>query len=641
MSRASLAYEERPMQREMAGRVLEALSEARHLVVEAGTGTGKTLAYLVPAVLSGRKIVVSTATRALQEQIVQRDLPFIREELGLDFQAAYLKGRSNYLCPRRMGSFDAQPLFPFQEDAALYERVRLWTRTTSTGDKADVADVPEDWSTWREITSSTESCIGQRCSHSDECFVCFARAEAAVADIVVVNHHLFFADLALRASEAGASCGAEVIPSYEAVIFDEAHAIEDVATTFFGFSLSNYRLRDLSRDAARAAAAGGAAVSKDLLELAARLDERAERFFLSLDLQEGRERIDSKTAAKADKHLTSLTDALELLAANAGRDEEDESLLALKRRSLELSSILRLVLDMSTPDLVHWSDVRGGGIFLHASPVETAPELREHLLSRVACVFTSATLSSGGDTRYFENRIGLSEGSEPLYERDVAILPSPFDFERQAALYVPKDLPWPNEPNFAAAVADEVASLCDLTEGRAFVLCTSFRNMVAVHESLSATLEWPVLKQGEAPKSALLKRFREQASVLVATQSFWEGVDVPGDDLSLVVVDKLPFAPPGDPLLAARMDILRDRGGSPFSDLQLPRAALALKQGFGRLIRTSRDRGIVAVCDARLAEKSYRGHFLRTLPPCPRFRHFEDLRRWWGTGNGGRSTARV
>jgi ATP-dependent DNA helicase DinG len=634
LARADDGYEDRPQQREMARHVLEALSGGRHLVVEAGTGTGKTLAYLVPAILSGRKVVVSTATRALQEQIFKKDLPLIAEKLGLSFRAACMKGRANYVCLLRKERFDAQPLFPFREDGALYESVTGWLRETPTGDIAELVDVPEDWATWREIVSTTETCTGQRCEHFESCFIVKLRAEAAAADVVVVNHHLFFADLALRTSSAGEVAGAEVIPRYDAVIFDEAHAIEDIATTFFGASLSNHRLRDLARDTARAARSR-AELTRILSEAAARLDERGERFFVSLNLPDGRERVGPEVFASAEDRLDALREALDLLASATGRDESDDELFALERRARELRGVLDAVVAVGTPGQVHWSEVRRGGVYLHASPIDAAGELQERLLRRVdACVFTSATLSTGGSLGFFQDRMGLCAGGEALYEQEGAILPSPFDYERQAALYVPEDFPEPSDPDFAAAVADEVVALCALTGGRAFVLCTSHRNMDAIHRLLDGRLDWPLLKQGQAPKGALLERFRAEPTVLVATQSFWEGVDVPGDALSLVIVDKLPFAPPNDPVLAARMDALRARGRSPFSDLQVPQAALALKQGFGRLIRTRRDRGIVAVCDVRLAEKGYRGHFLRTLPPCPRFRRRTDLAHWWRPESG-------
>ncbi len=628
---AAGGYEDRPSQRVLARKVLEALLGGRHLVAEAGTGTGKTLAYLVPAVLARKKVVVSTATRALQEQIFQKDLPLVFDLLGGSFSAACLKGRANYVCLARKARFDTQPLFPFRDDRHLYDKVRRWLQETSTGDIADIFDVPEDWSTWKEIVSSTDTCLGQKCEYSEDCFVNRARTAAAAADIVVVNHHLFFADTALKASPAGALAGAAVIPPYDAAIFDEAHVIEDVATSFFGLSLSNYRIRDLVRDAKKAASYDKESFIA-LAESAERLLERSDRFFSALRLETNRHQLRQESIDGASSELQALGEAFDLLAAIASRHHEDEDLFAIERRARELQAILGVVVDLGKEDRVHWSDVRGGLVYLHSSPVDAAMELRENLLGRVeSLVFTSATLSAGGSLRFFQNRIGLSEENEDLFELDAAILPSPFDFERQAALYVPSSIPEPNDPGFTVAVAEEARKLCRITGGRAFILCTSHRNMEAIHSHLESSPDWLLLKQGEAPKSALLERFREQPSVLVATQSFWEGVDVPGEALSLVIVDKLPFAPPNDPILSARIDALRSSGRSPFNDLQLPQAALALKQGFGRLIRTTRDRGIVAVCDIRLARKGYRRQFLSTLPPCPRFRDIEGLHNWWRT----------
>ena len=440
----SEGYEDRPQQREMAQRVAAALAERHHLVVEAGTGTGKTLAYLVPAILSGRKVVVSTATRALQDQIFYKDLPFLQRTLGIPFHAALLKGRGNYLCRLRLSRFAEQPVFPFRGEALQWETVRKWTETTVTGDRAEVSDVAETWGAWPEIVSTSDTCIGQRCAHYEDCFVMAARAEAAAADLVVVNHHLFFADLALRTSEAGLLAGAEVIPRYDAVVFDEAHAVEDVATTFFGQSISSYKARDLARDAGRLAAAN-AALARALGEAATRLEGRQAAFFQALRLPEGRNRVLPAAFEPAEDELARLLESLAVMGAVAGSGAEgDDEIAGLERRARELKDTLEAITAQADPDQVYWSEVRGGGTFLNASPIDVAAALRDRLLRRVdTCIFTSATLATNQGFAFFKARTGLAdepgEGGD-RFDLDEVILPSPFDHETQSALYVPEGI---------------------------------------------------------------------------------------------------------------------------------------------------------------------------------------------------------
>ncbi|RMG19452.1 MAG: ATP-dependent DNA helicase [Deltaproteobacteria bacterium] len=618
----------------MAEAVARALREERHLVVEAGTGTGKTLGYLVPALLSGRRILVSTATRALQEQIARHDLPRLAHALDRPVDAALLKGRSNYVCDLRLMRLKAQPALAGGIEEAALHRVERWLGVTETGDRAECHDLPEAWPGWQEIVSTSETCIGSACEAHARCFVMKARARAEAAQIVIVNHHLFFADLALRTSAAGVLAGAAILAPYEAVIFDEAHTVEDLATHFFGHRLSSRSLEGLARDAQRFSerCPGG---GRGLARAGERLLGRAQRFFEALPVGTGRWRLEPEALAAAGQDHEAVAEALSVLADLCAPVAEmgNEEAAALGRRALLAREALALFTLQPDPGLVYWAERRPRSLSLHASPIDVAEILRERLLADVPCVFTSATLSVAGRLDYFLGRIGLDPGSEV----ETRILDSPFDFSAQAALYLPEDLPPPGSGSHARAVAEETRELAELTLGRAFVLCTSLRNMAAIHRHLaSASLPWPLYVQGEAPKAVLLDRFRAVPGILVATQSFWEGVDVPGDALSLVVIDKLPFQAPDDPVVAARIEYLGARGVSPFSAYQLPRAALALKQGFGRLIRSRRDRGIVTVCDARLRTRSYGRYFLETLPPCPSFHSRDALRTWWQ--GGGAST---
>jgi ATP-dependent DNA helicase DinG len=629
LARALPGYEERGDQLRMAERVAAALEGRRYLVAEAGTGTGKTLAYLVPAALSGRKVVVSTATKTLQEQIWTKDLPLLRERVGLDVQAAYLKGRGNYYCLERGARFAERPLFPTAGEAAAWPMIQSWARATETGDRAEL-DLPDAYGAWRELSAAGDTCLGKECPRYDDCFVTRARAKAAAADLVLVNHHLFFADLAMRTSRAGV----EVLPEYDAVVFDEAHAIEDVATEYFGLTVSSHRMEELARDADRAVAD-----RPDLLRLVkertGELAKASARFFdgVARGLRATNDRGRDVRAVLTPHILAPLEpDQGRLDAALEGvrelfADEDSPPLAALARRAAELRVELRAVTAMKEASRVFFGEARGRGVFLRAAPIDVAEELVERLYRRVdTVVFTSATLAAGGRFDYFRREVGLA----PEFDVDEAIYPGPFDYRRQAALVVPNGLPEPANPGFTAAAADAIRKLVAITGGRAFVLCTSARAMTALREALD-DLPYQLLLQGERPKARLLELFRAEPSVLFATQSFWEGVDVPGEALSLVVIDKLPFAPPSDPIVAARSRALAEAGRDAFSELSVPAAALALKQGFGRLVRTRQDRGLVAVLDRRLVTKGYGRAFLATLPPALLLRTAEDARRWWNS----------
>ena len=634
LSKAIDGYEHRAQQIAMARLVRRALGERRYALVEAGTGTGKTLAYLLPAILCGRRVVVSTATKTLQEQIVHKDLPLLREASGLDFTATVMKGRANYLCLSRMDRAEEDPRFtlPSRADVKAFAQVRDWAKTTEEGDRAEL-DLPEGLSLWRELSATSETCSGQKCPRHEDCFVTRMRRRASESDLVIVNHHLFFADLALRTAP-GPGKGAEVIPRYDAAIFDEAHALEDVATEFFGFTASDYRVADLVRDTERvlseeAFAAGISARLSRLERLAKELFATVERFVpKDGDPTRRMTRAQSKDLSGPAEDVQ---EVLLGLKAALGQSE-DADVATLARRCKELSDDLKFLVAANEPGYVFWAESRARARYLRAAPIDVAGELQERLYKHTdSAVFTSATLATQGSLDFVKKRLGLCdrETGADAYAVDALILDSPFDYRTQAALYTPVHLPEPTDPGFVAAVAEEIFHLCAITGGRAFALFTSLRNMNEAHRLLKDRLPYRVLLQGERPKQALIDDFKERPSVLFAAQSFWEGVDIPGEALSLVVIDKLPFASPADPVVAARIDELKENGGDAFGEYQLPQAALALRQGFGRLIRTRRDRGIVAVLDPRLSRKAYGRVFLESLPPCPRAQDLKTVADWW------------
>ncbi|RKH43067.1 ATP-dependent DNA helicase [Corallococcus sp. AB049A] len=625
------AYEHRPEQLQMARAVERAFSEGSYLLAEAGTGTGKTLAYLVPALLSGRKVVVSTATKTLQDQVFFKDLPLLSEKLGMRFEAAYLKGRGNYLCLHRYDAFEKDPQFVSKEEAKQWPLLKKWVTQTETGDRAEL-DLPESFAAWSRLSTTSETCLGSRCSQYETCFVTRMRKRAETADLLVVNHHLFFADLALRSSGKRTE---GVLPFYDAVIFDEAHALEDAASSHFGCSVSNYRLEELSRDAVAALPAKDERHAT-LSALAQRVRSHADALFLQapralgLSSQESTVALRPETMGKLSGALEQVREGLAALASFAGSEREPE-LAAIHRRAEEMAEQLTFLEKSESADHVYWAEARGKGLFLRANPIDVAKELRDRLYGALdTVVFTSATLAADSRFDFFAKRMGMydDEGQPVTRVRTLAV-PSPFDFPRQSALYLPTHLPDPSAPGFIEAAAEEIIQLCEVTGGRAFVLFTSLRNMVRAYELTATRLPYQALLQGERPKQQLLDAFRQTPSVLFAAHSFWEGVDVPGDALSLVIIDRLPFASPGDPLVAARIRQIQARGEEPFDQYQLPQAALALRQGFGRLIRTQADRGIVAMLDRRIVTKGYGRVFLSSLPPAKRMDDTTELSRWF------------
>jgi ATP-dependent DNA helicase DinG len=561
-----------------------------------------------------------------------------------------LKGRANYLCLARAERFARSPLFANREEASWWPELSAWAEETETGDRAEL-DLPDQFAAWKDLSATGESCLGRECERYEECFVNRARARAAQAQVVLVNHHLFFADLAMRTSRAGA----EVIPDYEAVVFDEAHALEDVATEYFGLHVSSWRVDELARDAERAVA-DRPDLARAMKAATEELRRAGEKFFGAVvvevggrsapphtprSLRSGPDRSLPPLAGAPDFRATLTPGVLRPLAAlqerlDAALDEvramlaEDAApaLAQVARRAGEIRVELRAVTALAEPRRVFFAEARGRGVFLRAAPVDVSEELVERLYRRVdTAVFTSATLAAQGRFDYFRRRVGLA----PEMDVDEARHAGPFDYSTQAALVVPRGLPDPTSAEFGAAAAAAVRELTAITGGRAFVLCTSVRQMRYLREACR-DLPYRLLLQGERPKHRLLEAFRDAPSVLFATQSFWEGVDVPGEALSLVVIDKLPFAPPNDPVVQARVRAAEAAGGDGFSDLQVPAAALALRQGFGRLVRSRRDRGLVALLDRRVVTRGYGKAFLATLPACPLLASVDEARAWWERG---------
>lgn len=633
IARAHSEYEYRPGQIQMARAVLRAFEEKRHLIVEAGTGTGKTLAYLVPAIAAatarGQRIIISTGTKNLQEQLMEKDIPFLQKVLPRKFSAAYMKGRGNYACLQRIRRAETSPVLEGLDEMDYFDEVRRWARESQTGDRAELINLPENLSFWRHIDARSEICLGQKCPDWDACYITRMRQRATDADIVIVNHHLFFADLALRKSEYG-----QVLPDYSAVIFDEAHLIEDVAAEYFGAQVSSYQLEDLVRDLSLLPITN-VDVNKELTRIASRVTRFADNFWMGFREgrgEEGRSPILPGTFARrktsGEIEATPLGDAY--LGLDGTLDRLETTLDALPDQPLEVENLLRRVRQIrfdlqfivagDERTFVYWLERRGRGIFLRASPIDVSGLLQDKLFERVETVIlTSATLASAGNFNFIRERLGLVEA-------DDLEAPSSYDYESQAVLYLPPHMPDPRSPQFADQAAAEVIKILRATEGRAFVLSTSFAGMKALYERVADAVDYPCFLQGTASKAGLLEKFRETPNaVLFATASFWQGVDVRGEQLSCVIIDKLPFAVPSDPVVAARQRYIDDQGGSSFYEYSVPQAIISLKQGLGRLIRSATDRGVLAILDPRLKTKSYGRLFLDSLPPCRVTSDIEDL----------------
>lgn len=624
IARVHPEYEYRPGQVEMAEAVLRAFEEKRHLIVEAGTGTGKTLAYLVPAIAAatarGSRVIISTGTKNLQEQLMEKDIPFLQNVLPRKFSAAYMKGRSNYACLQRIKRAENSPVLEGLDELDYFDEVRQWARESQTGDRAELTSLPENLPFWRHIDARSEICVGQKCPEYDPCFITRMRQRAMDADIVIVNHHLFFADLALRNSEYG-----QVLPDYSAVIFDEAHQIEDVAAEYFGAQVSSYQMEDLVRDLSQLPLTN-VDVNKELTRIAARLTRFADGFWMGFREgrgEEGRAPILPGTFARkrTDGEIEATPLGEGYLSLDGALERMETTLDALSEQPLEVENLLRRIRQVrfdlqfivagDDKHFVYWMERRGRGLFLRASPIDVSGLLQDKLFERVeTVVLTSATLASAGNFNFIRERLGLTEA-------DALVAPSSYDYESQAVLYLPQRLPDPRSPEFANAAAAEIINILNVTDGRAFVLSTSFAGMNALYERVAGEVDFPCFLQGTASKAGLLEKFRETPNaVLFATSSFWQGVDVRGQQLSCVIIDKLPFAVPSDPVVAARQRYIDDQGGSSFYEYSVPQAIISLKQGLGRLIRGTTDRGVLAVLDPRLRTKAYGRLFLESLPPC-------------------------
>jgi len=626
LARSPLPFEYRPGQLEMAKAVERALAERRHLIVEAGTGTGKTLAYLLPSLRTGQRVIVSTGTKALQDQLFFRDVPFLEALLG-ELRVCYMKGRANYLCRRKLFALRDQPILSGLEEIDEYRQIAEWEQVTETGDRAELSGLPESSALWHKLDARTEACLGSTCPDYRRCFITEMRRRALESDLIIVNHHLFFADTAVRLA-AGNAPDAGVLPEAAAVIFDEAHELEEVASQYFGRSLSNLRFEDLARDTE--VLLRGKSSATQIPALTQQLRERARLFFAALPMPaDGRHPFTNREEfleSSGDLYLA-VRSTLKLIESELERLVDLDETTGLKNRVALLRSDLEFMLESKATNTVFWLDRRAGPAaapvqrsaprsggarttFLQATPIDVSDLLRTQVFEQIpTVVLTSATLTVQGSFEHIRRRLGLTETRE-------LIVPSHFHYEKQALLYLPPSMPDPREPEFVAAAAKTIERVLRITRGRAFCLFTSYNQMRTLHDLLLPVLDFPLLLHGTAPRKALLEEFRATPnSVLFGTSSFWQGVDVQGEALSCVIIDRLPFAVPSDPVVQARMKAIEESGGKPFFDYQVPEAVLTLKQGFGRLIRSLEDRGVLVLLDPRITRQRYGQIFLQSLPP--------------------------
>jgi len=657
LSKTHPAYEFRRGQLQMAQAVEEALEEKRHLIVEAGTGTGKTLAYLLPVIRSGKRVIISTGTKNLQEQLFFKDVPALERALFGDgnqrLSVCYMKGRNNYLCRKKLFDLTGQPVLSGLEEIEHYRAIAAWEKTTQTGDRSELAELPEASALWHKLDARADTCLGQKCKEWEHCFITEMRRRAAESDIIIVNHHLFFADLSIKLEADGAP-DAGVLPECGVVIFDEAHELEEIAGNYFGISVSNLRMDELTRDVEHLLQRERI-FTPQMSGAIQSVRERSQLFFSLLPAHEGRVAFDSRREFLEEngEEFLALNQALYRLGAELEQlPQKPEEVFTLVRRAQQLQVQLRFVMESEDPNTVFWIERRSfrgpggarrksssftaeeknaGGrtnVFLQATPIEVGQILRECLWSKLeTSVLTSATLAVGGGFDYIRQRLGLDHARE-------LIVASHFDYESQAILYVPRDLPDPRTPEFAAEAAGLVRRLLEITRGRAFVLFTSYAQMNEIYERLLGQLEFTMLKQGDAPKSALLEEFRVTPNaVLFGTSSFWQGVDVQGEQLSCVIIDRLPFAVPSDPVVAARVKAIDAGGGNAFFEYQVPSAVITLKQGFGRLIRSLHDRGLLALLDNRILKKQYGRVFVESLPPYSRTTDLRKVQEFFGANS--------
>lgn len=650
LERAYPGYELRPGQIRMSQAVEGAIVTERHLLMEAPTGIGKTFAYMVPAIASGRRVVVSTGTRNLQEQLFFKDLPVLERVLGHEIPAACMKGRDNYLCIKRFRDFAAQPVFEDIDESGFNERLERWSRATTTGDRSELDEMPERLRLWDRINARADTCLGQRCPDFEPCFLTQMRRRAANAQIVVVNHHLLMADMVLKDHAFG-----QVIPDYAVLILDEAHVLEDVATSHLGRSISKHQVTELADEMDRVLQDADVKRRTGALRIAAseffglaRSDVRAARPGAAGTAHEGRFPLEElRDDALWNGRGRALKEALSLCESTLRdkADPYDSDMANLPARAAEHAATLAMILETekdeatlrdddagarrrSTGPMVTWGEVRGRNVILQAAPIDVSGALRQMLFSRVpAVVLTSATLAIDGTFDFVKRRLGLDDAQELMLE-------SPFDLQNQAVLYVPRGLPEPRHATFIGKFVEQVRALLSITSGRAFLLFTSYANLRRAKEALEGTVEWPLMAQGDAARHKLLERFRAtDHAVLLATSSFWHGVDVQGEALSLVVIDKLPFDVPDDPVVAARIEAIRKAEGQPFVEYQVPAAVIDLKQGLGRLIRSRQDKGVLAILDGRLLTRPYGRIFLNSIPPYRLVHDLDDVRRFFASSN--------
>jgi ATP-dependent DNA helicase DinG len=646
LSKAHPAYEFRRGQLQMAQAVEQALEEKRHLIVEAGTGTGKTLAYLLPVIRSGKRVIISTGTKNLQEQLFYKDIPFLEQALFPNgegkLNVCYMKGRNNYLCKKKLYDLTDQPVLSGLEEIEHYRAIAAWEKTTHTGDRAELASLPEASALWHKLDARSDTCLGQKCSAFETCFITEMHRRATESDIIIVNHHLFFADLAIKqASEYAPDAG--ILPEVGAVIFDEAHELEDVAGSYFGVSVSNQRVEELARDV-EASLTRSKLLSALVLGALKSLRERSQLFFSVLPPGEGRFAFVNRREFMEENgdEFIALNQSLQRLCSELqNMPSKSEEVFTFSRRAQELQVQLGFLMESEDHNTVFWIERRAGrgpsaqgpgrrhgNVYLQATPIDVAPILKATLFEQLeTAVLTSATLAVGGGFEYMKRRLGLDHVRE-------VVLRSHFDYPNQALFYVPPDLPDPRTPQFAAKAADRIRRLLEITRGRAFVLFTSYAQMNEVYQRLLGELEFPMLLQGDAPKSALLEEFRlTPHAVLFATASFWQGVDVQGEQLSSVIIDRLPFAVPSDPVVAARVRSIDAAGGNAFFQYQVPAAVITLKQGFGRLIRSLHDRGLLTLLDNRILKKAYGRMFVESLPNYRRTTEMREVEEFFGAGD--------